>query len=392
MDHKYKVVCFISKKDKKAKEGMLSYNFGGGGEYYGMSAADQRKGGLMDDDLSSLSDDDGEQQDMEEDAGEMVDPKEEEHVEAAMLRFPQPVPLIELSEDRRQFRFLADRIPVSLPSIAPPVLKAMATLTEATSKQKAGIAFHSCMPMPVHGSPLVSLFANKFVLPKGQTATLQQRPYKDKYVSFMFSCYQLQQLKLACLNGLIPFHPSITERKMLAAHVEYLHQIKLIGTVQDNALDALYAKAVNGVAVSMVAIMNEFITLLESYSLQYIHLLEYFIHTCLVAPHGIPLEACLTPNETPPLALCGAQQQQTILDDLILFFKHKVSYRAEQEKRNVVDHVSDIDASSTTKLNIDAIEPIVKGRTQELYNGYIPLSTLYEYFCFLDCDGVLNSK
>ncbi len=358
----------------------------------------------MDEDSSSslsLSDEDeGEQCEMD-----VEDPEEEEHVESQMLQFPAAVPLIELNQDGTQFRFLANHISDTLPSIPPSIMKAMATLTEATSKQKAGISFHSCMPMPVHASPLVSLFANKFVLPKGATVTvMQQRPFKDKYVSFMFSCYQLQQLKLACLNGLIPFHPSFTERKLLAAHVEYQHQIKRIGNAQDSALDALYAKAIgkdeSALIVSMQAVMAEFVSLLETYSLQYIHLLEYFIHTCLIEPHNqnaaagklLPLESCLTPNECPPLSACTAQQQENIMQDLVAFFQHKVSYRADQEQRNTAEHVQNTDAASAagSKINVAAIMPSVKARQQELYNGYIPLSTLYEYFCFLDCDGVLN--
>lgn len=122
---------------------------------------------------------------------------------------------------------------------------------------------------------------------------------------------------------------------------------------------------------------------------------EYFLYSCLIAPHNtpaktIPLEACLTPKVFPTLDMCSDKTK--IMADLVDFFKHKVLSRASQEQKNAAENVSNVDVASTTVLNYEAILPTVANKTGELYNGYIPYSTLYQYFCFLDCDGVLQKK
>jgi hypothetical protein len=396
----------------------MSINFGGfSTEYYAVSTEDQRRGGLMEESSSESSQDEeepevdeGDVKQMEDDNPCLANGGEEE--EDAGIQFPPPAPLIEHNADGTQFRFIADRIPSTVSSITPQIMKALASYKEATAKQKAAIAWQPCMPLPVHASPLVSLFENKYVLAKGQqTAAIQHRPYKEKYMPFMRSCYQLHQLIWAFNSGLIPFHPSFTEKHLRLARIEYQHQQKRLEYLQNQRLDDLYQKATGGGAggggaiVGMRDIMREFVSLLESYSLQYIHLMEYFIYTCLIEPHagalhGLPLEACLTPNVFPVLSECGTRtQQQEIIQEVVEFFKHKVTRREEQERQNAASGVQNTDAAPLCQLHYGTIEAIVQangippngGQPVELYGGYMPFSTLYEYFCFMDIDGVLTA-
>ncbi len=366
-----------------------------------MSAENQRKGGLVESSSSECDADDGQPKNMDEVIHEDVDPMEEdddeEEEEDVELVFPDPVPMVEYSKDGTEFRFLVQNLPNSFASIPPQILKSMGSWDEATAKQKAAIAFNPCMPMPVHGSPIVSMVENKAVIPAGEKiAPKMQLVPKTRFISFTRSCYELHQLKLACANGLIKFHPSFTPSRLGEAVNEYAFQQKRIETTQNLKIDSLYAKASDpALMVDMKQVLAEFVSLIESYALQYIHLLEYFIYTCLVAPHGgsIPLEACLTPNVFPSLGDCIVERRMQVVKDMIEFFTHKIETRAKQEAENAANGVQNTDAPPLQKLRLDDVADIIfkEGRNGAVvYNGYIPLRTIYEYFCFMDCDGMLG--
>jgi hypothetical protein len=223
-----------------------------------------------------------------------------------------------------------NKVPLSFASIVPQIIEAMGTWDEATARQKAAIAFNPCMPMPVHSSPLVSLFENRAVAAAGQKeAPAKEAVAKPKYVSFMRSCYELHQLMLACNGGLIKFHPSFTQTHLEAANAEYTYQQSGMEATHNAKIDALYHKMMDpAVMCDMKQTLAEFVSLLESYTLHYIHLMEYYIHTCLIEPHNsttdaeqqLPLEACMTPNVVPTLDMCHPSRRAAIVKDMIDFF------------------------------------------------------------------------
>ena len=303
--------------------------------------------------------------------------------------FPEPRPWIELDNGGTHFKFLSAKIPDALNSFAPNILKALASIDIRGSDIKTGICKQPCMPMPVHASPLISLFQNKFLIPPGKTVVIQTRPHKQKYVSFLFSCYQLHQLKDACKGGIITLLPE-KKTQLMPALQEYDLRLKKMEEFQNYVLDELYAKSA-AKEITAEQTMEEFILLLETFSLQYIHLLEYFLYTMLIEPFGLPLESILTPNERPTLGQC--LEPAKIMMDVVMFFKHQQESRDDQEAKNVKKGVANVDAKNPHPIQWAAIEQRVKTQPpDQVYRGYITKDTLYEYFCHFDVDGVTTIK
>lgn len=286
------------------------------------------------------------------------------------------------------FHFDRQRIPHALQTLAPNVLKAMAGWTEATEIHGTAIALQPAMPMPVHSSPLISMLANQH-LPNETPAQMLKRPctWMPKYTSWVRSCYQLHQWKELALNDVVTLHASITPDARTKMVEEYYHQLRAMETKQNIELDALYDAAGSG-ALDRTATLSRFISLLECYSLQYIHLLEYFLFSLLVAPYGptIELDMVLTPNDTPSLGDCQACGQFVVTEvvrDMRVFLRSKYATRDAQ--------INSADASHfqpRKDLLFDATAP-EPGRG-ETWRGYMPRDVLFDYMCFFDCDGKLK--
>lgn len=392
----------------------------GGSEAYGdvsgLDAEDDWRalGGRMKDDDDD--DDADEQEDAQRqnamDVGPDEQQQEQEQAEPLII-FPDPRPAIEFEhnnnqrEGQRRFRFQAERIPAAVNSFAANVIRALSTLDELSSKQKAMILMHPCMPMPVCASPLVALFeaveARGSVRQRRGTALIpqHQQPWKHCVISFLESCMQLQTLKFAAHNGMIAFHSSFATHcdALLRADLHYLHQLRELGAAHDAALDELFRRtyAATGQAPPSDAHLAEFASLLERYSLQYIHLLEHHLYTLLVAPFvatdNLALEHVLTPNDTPSLNAC--HNQARILQHATDFFHYKQELRNEQERANATaQHVGE-DALTTSRIETHAIADLVRAEPPQsaaLHRGYIHKRTLLQYWAFLDCGGIMQGR
>lgn len=374
------------------------FSLGGafGLETYADTLEEQRKGGLVmcESSDSGESESDVEAMDEEEDspselaklAGQV---REDDTIQYDVLKFPEPKPW--LISDGDKFRFAGERIPADLPSFPPHVLLALAAITGVSAIQMAAICFQPCMPFPVHASPLVSFFMNKLPVRKGKPFPVpgEHKVWVHRPVSFLFTCYQLHQMKELTLTGSIPFHPSITEARINVINIEYAHQLKHMEMLQNDLLDELFERARSG-TVGAEVIMMEFVDLLQRYSFQYIHLLEYYLYSLLIGPFNtnnaetdIPLEAVLTPTTlfTLPPAHAAA-----IMPDVVKFFEHKHNSRVEQEAKNTKDGRETVDRSVVeTPIRYETIKGKME-RNEETYKGFIPLTTLREYFDFLDCE------
>lgn len=355
----------------------------GGGDVYAVTREDRYQGGGGWDtgtaDEEPVDDNEGSDMDQGEDDAEDEAPvmAEVEDQVIEQLVFPEPSRRMLIYDEKRQgvwFRFDRGRIPNALQTVPPQVLKAMASWSEASEIHGTAIALQPAMPCPVHASPLVSLFENK--LPDGAQCT-----WKPAYISWAKSCAQLHQLKELALGNVFVLHPSMTPQAVKSCVDEYCRQLGMMETAQNTAIDALY----DSPNANLVA---NFISLAEAYSLQYIHLLEYLVHTLLVAPYGdaIPLDAVLTPNVFPSLGecqACGAGCAADVVRDMRAFLRSKYSIRAAQ-----VDAIDNPNFRPRLELLYDAIAPPTTAG--ETWRGYMPREVLHDYIRFMDCDGRLN--
>jgi hypothetical protein len=365
----------------------------GASEFYGETAADRARGGLQ---YSSSSSDD-EMEVGEDGAEEDVVPMEEEEgdnvneTDFPPLIIPAPLPTcIVRNAAGTQFHFNRARIPRTCKGVAPHVMKGAAAIKEETAKQKAGIYLHNIAPGPVHASPMVSLMQ---VMGLDASKELGcPLPLSNAYTGTIQSIYLLQQLKMACVYGTIPFHASITPEALQERCAEYAIELRRIGAAQEEQLDALYATARVDAPPSLDQVMADFMFILESYTLKYIHLLEHFLWRCLIEPHNgiategtpLPVECVLTPNVFPSLGECHTSAvRDPILRDMKEFFQHKDSVCRAKDA---------VDANPLARIQWEALTPSRRIRDPNLYKGYMPHTTVREYLLFLDCDGVLSAS
>ena len=344
------------------------------------------------------SEDDGDDQRMHE-----IDPED-------TVTYPMPEPWIVVGSDHATatsppastFYFDTKRIPstVRLQTVRPQLMKALSSLTDLGSIDIASTGFHPLMPMPVHGSPLISLFENAASASarggptRKEDDTLFKGVLKERYTSHLYSCYQLQQMKRMCLEGQIAFHPSFSPALLERADHVFKQRIATIDQMQNRSLDALFQIYASG-ATNRELLMHEFCKVLVAHSFRYLHVHEEFLWICLVAPYaasfpggiGIPLSAVLTPTDEVPLSACPADVQTRLVKDMCTFFKHKVDARTRQEQDNAAKGIASTDAAPLVPLQAETIPAKVASPTEIKYNGYMPVSTLWEYFCFLDVDG-----
>lgn len=336
-------------------------------------------------DAMDLSDDEKKEEDEEE--GSV--PLSEQVKNTTVLAFPQAQPPLE-SNGQGQVRFKADHIPLHFHSVPPNILKGLQANEELMAKLKSSIAMYPCMPLIVHVSPILLLFSGKAVLPKGQERKVVQRAWHDQFTSFSQSAYKLKQLLALLINGAIPFDPTtFGPQHMEQILNEFELQTHMMEQVQDEALDSLYQDAVKP-GSNGTYIMQQFMEVLELFSFQYVHLLEYVIYSIAIEPRApdMPLEAVLTPMTKPSLEACKPEQQKLAVHDVVEFFNFKHQLRKEQEADNASKGIDNSDVLPIVQLTHDSAAQA----TNVKYKNLIPIRTLYEYFFYLDADGILTKN
>jgi hypothetical protein len=382
---------------------------GGGDEYYleddGMCDRATYTRGEDDDDDVMYESLEGEDDDDDDDDDVVMKEKEDDDddddgVFARIDRvdFPTPEPRISVGENGRYFHFVSTEIPRGFPIMPPQVLQGLtSSVMDTNVKIKSLTCMHPCLPMPVHSSPLVALFMASTAKSKGQDI-----PSKPLCVSWMTSCYQLLQFRVACMNGWIPFHTTIERSTVEEAEAEYQGQILLLERAHNTQMTELYAAAVGGNTPGP-RIMELFAIAMERYAMRYIHLLEHYLHTCLIKAHGLPLEAVMTPDvQGTNLRLENAVDAHKLRRLVVEFFQFKV--------RLTVDHVKSYAGRAAAPapdvpvcFNLDQLPfriQVHETTKQIKYNcpansvwkGYISGQTLYEYFLFCDIDNVCGAN
>lgn len=266
------------------------------------------------------------------------------------------------ASDSDNFKITVNRskIPPNLQGIAPHIVKAFDKFPNVIANAKAGACFHATLPCVVHTSPVVLMFENKAIQPVGMRKKVTMEPtYKSRFCSFTYSYCQLKSFKGVCSLGCIPFHPSITANKLKQLEQEYNYQFQKLEHLHNVELDNFFAS--NPAEPVHVGLM-------EVYALKMLHLMEYFIYSCLLEPYGVPLESVLTPNMFPSLHDCPPTVRERIAVDVVQFFQHK-EFTSEQP-----DYFQ-----SSLLLN-----KIKNGTPESLYKGYVPKETVVKYFEWLN--------
>lgn len=255
-----------------------------------------------------------------------------------------------------------EKIPPNLQSIAPHIIKGFDSFPDVVAKAKAGACFHATLPCVVHASPVVLMFENKAIQPTGMRKKVTMEPtYKSQFCSFTYSYCQLKSFKGVCSLGCIPFHPSITPKKLKQLEEEYNYQFQKLEHLHNVELDNFFAEQ-----TSAVPAVN--VRLLEVYALKVLNLMEYFIYSCLLEPYGVALEDVLTPAIFPSLFDCPPSIRERIATDVVQFFQHK-EYTSE---------LPNFFESSTL------LERIKNGTPETTYKGYVPKETVVKYFEWLN--------
>lgn len=366
----------------------MYYSGGGTEEYFGLPDLVPADGGLQLD-----KDSDGEdQKDMEVDQVEENDPRlYEEHLNGTIVDaievivFPTPAPHFEYNVANGTCQYQRPYIDNSILGLPPQVLQALAGYTEEMEKQKAGVCMQPCIPLIVHRSPIVSFFEGAKVFEKDRKAP--PAVWKPKYVSFVTSAMQLHQFYIACMGGLFKLHVDVVP-KLEQINTEFELQLRNMETVQNKRLDDIYSAAATR---SSNETMADFISLFENYAFQYLHLYEYVIYACLIAPRcDLPVDAILTPHDTPNLSDALASERNDILTQTAVFFRFKAQIRANQEADNARQGVESTDAMPIVAMDPETLAINRQNCGALIYRELIPLRTLYEYFCYMDCDGALR--
>lgn len=371
----------------------------------GSSVAERALGGLNYDDCSSdddmkVSDDEAKEGVVGVDGGDDDDGDACGSTAAAITKlvFPEPVPAIFYSNDGKQFRFDKAVIPPQVKGIPPQIMQGAAAIKEETARQKACISFQPLLPGVVHASPMVALLESIVVRapPKAGAPVCapdkQPQPTSVRYVSVLKSCYQLQQFKMACHNGLFPLAPSMIDKLDECAE-NYLTHVRGLSQGFDERLDELLASAKTRAREEVLA---SFLALVEQHALDYIHTLEHYLYTCLIEPRLIvpiiSLAAVLTPNQFPSLDACSEDtERKEVMDDVVAFFAHKERVRDEQVALNAKNGVTNTDYVAMPLRSTAIMELFHSTDSQHLYKGYLPKQTAIEYLFYMDTDGVLSS-
>lgn len=327
------------------------------------------------------------------DEEEEEDDDQRECIDTEPFVFPPPNPPLEFNDTIQCMRFTPTAIPQSVPAIKPGVLKGLASNEELTRRQKRTVCGHMCMPMPVESSPIVALFMTK-------VADGAAMPWKPRYVSWMMSAFHVRELYLACINGLIEFHKEMTPEKIEAAHNSLKDQLFMLEQRQDERVAQLFVLAKQDPYKNTQQCLVQFVKYLEEYSLYYLHLFEWFLFTTLIElhcpPDGIKLEHVLTRPVPVTLEMCVDKvvTRQMVVD----FFAIKVPAFQERDAA-----IADYEYVPKQTINLQqlphriTVHPTTKQvkyncPANTVYNGYIDVLTIYEYFCFCDTENVLGDS
>ncbi len=356
---------------------MFAYR-GGGGE----TTESRLRGGLdvaavaaMEE--SSEEEDDGEDEVKKEDSAAAA--AAEPEADIPILILPEPRPAIFTSDDGTLVRFDKRVVPIAtMHGVPPQVLMGASSVSKELINQKTSFCNAAFTPGPVASSPMVALIMSIVVPPKRRPGAPPfvpgPQPSQARYMMAGNVCFQLNQLKMLCAQGAIPFHTSWNADKLLRAGARYLTHGQRVAEANGVELGAFYQR-VAAVGVVTDATLEEFMRGCEERTLRYIHLIEHYLYTCLVEPYTseagvpVPIELVLTPREFPAFVPSSSFPSKA-LEEVVDFFTHK--------------------QMSTPHTRIRAA--LIRADRRDMYKNYVPRDVIIAYMRDLDTDGLIKDE
>lgn len=350
---------------------------------------DEAEALLMDEDSEKEKEDDEEEAKSGDEMDESGDEEEAEAFTSEQFVFPPSDARLVLctADGFVQMRFDQQHIPKTLPFTSPQVVAAMATIKGLTAAHKLQFSYLPALPMPVHMSPLITLFESK-QLEKGNTV-----PWKPMYGSWMMSVFQLGQFMEMALAGVIPVPASTDPMLPKTESLIFQSQVKQYKNQQYARIAELHRR-VAARPDDLNVCLQLFIGYLEDFSIYWINSMERYLFKVLIEPHhsSLQLENILTPREFPTLNQVQnkAAQQQLLAE----FFEIKVGAYKDRERKepNTKRGYEILDVRQIKhRISVNGLtgEVVLGVREQDVYLGYIDRQTILEYFLFLDRDCIV---
>lgn len=295
-----------------------------------------------------------------------------------------PTPYLEWNEAKTHYRYT--RIPPTMGTLLPAVLKGMSVIKEVSVRSKLSVCVQTAMPMPVHTAPIIALLAQK---------TTDQM-WKPHYTGWMMSCFQLHEYFQATVQGLIPFHPTMTVEKIERAKNYLASQTNALIMRQEDLIDTLIEHIATQDRKVTRQALETFMTYCIDYSFDYMDIYVHFLYTTLVEPHSgteITLEDVLTPRVQPSLHECD--DPYSVRQQVVDFFQTKVpaiDKRIQEQEEFEPSTVMDL-KQLPFRIQVDQKSKQIRYNCpkESVYRGYIDMLTIEEYFRYVDREGKLKN-
>lgn len=287
-----------------------------------------------------------------------------------------------------QCNFRREWIPPTLLPFNPGQLKALESIDAITADQKFTLGVYTALPMPVHVSPVITLFLDN-VPPKATP------PRKDRYMSWWQSAFQLRSVAFLAYTAAVPYHSSVSNAFPRQCYdEEFIPQIQAYEELHRIRLEELFASCAGAEGTPAPAfggsggmpstqLLQRFIEYAEDFSLYYIHSLERYLWKVLIEPHlqssnsPLTLEHLLTPA-IPGLTLSQCENVKRARACVKDFFEFHVAATHLHEQRHAGD-----DYVKRNTFNLGDIERrITMTPPTELHGGYLDRQTAQEYWEF----------
>lgn len=270
-------------------------------------------------------------------------------------------------------QFRRELIPATLLPLNPDQSKALESVDAITADQKTILGAYTALPLPVHRSPVITLFLDN-VPPKALM------PKKERFMSWWQSAFQLRSMAFLAYTGAVPYHSSVSSEYPRECYEdEYYAQIQSYEDMHRVRVEELIesSEAPDGEH------LKQFVHYCEDFALYYLHTLERYIFKVLIEPHlaaansPLTLEHFLTPSHSDvSLTQCEnlGRAQKCVAD----FFAFHVFATHLHEKRHAGDdYVQRNDIRTDQILNRITSVPL-----SELHAGYLDKQTAQEYWMF----------
>lgn len=315
-----------------------------------------------------------------------MDDKDDDNEDAPFQQFQFPVETLAyqcfVAPAPQPLYFKRELIPPTLLPLNPGQLEGLESIDAITADQKFTLGVYMALPMPVHRSPIITLFLDN-VPPKATP------PRKDRYMTWWQSAYQLRSIAFLAYMAAVPYHSSVKNAYPRQCYdEEFVPQIAAYEELHRERVEELIDSSPppngGGREPPSLESLQRFVAYAEDFALYYLHSLERYLFKVLIEPHlpansPLTLAHFLTPRVESTLSQCEnvARAQRCVVD----FFAFHVAATHEHERR----HAGDDYGGPRNPIQLaDIPRRLATTPPNELHRGYLDRQTALEYWMFCD--------